>query len=543
MALLLLVSSWPSTLAHSRSGSRRIYVKRAPSLLNLIRNIGLVRPKLRQRRPALRNRNTLFRHQFKKFKKPLSPRKKPNTSSNHIPETSTKTIKSTYKTSIIYKGSGSEESRDVLAPPVYTSNEVLTPNCGIFYTHKSDDCNTIEKPLQSTDITTIYEYPKTTRFFETLQSPLTTKELQIQTSISIFLENNSMRVAKGSFTEVKPPTQSKLNQYPISPSTSLNQHHTSSLPTYSPEIYIKDQPPEIYEIVPHSSNSFETSEQYKDRESSKEAAPDKTPTSLSDNYQQPVALLSGTFSTFDVPRYESKQYTSSQPSIGNIKEKEANVNPFLKTTNNKSKHQFFPPIPSYINFQQNINEPSWFTTYDPPPPTPLNGTFSEFNIPREKLNISPHASPYNSSEVSLSEFQLNPKDTNAQKYTKEQPVLAINYPTPPPKIYEKFKQEKSHTFKQNLKSEKTYQETALKVSKTESSPLTKIDSKPEITSTYMQERTKHGASSSEQFLLKHNWNQLFKDDFPFPFGQITPREILNNIAVLSGTSAVDSKFE
>ena len=38
-----------------------------------------------------------------------------------------------------------------------------------------------------------------------------------------------------------------------------------------------------------------------------------------------------------------------------------------------------------------------------------------------------------------------------------------------------------------------------------------------------------------------NWNRLINDDFPFPFDQITPQNILNNIKVLSGDRAADSK--
>ena len=58
----------------------------------------------------------------------------------------------------------------------------------------------------------------------------------------------------------------------------------------------------------------------------------------------------------------------------------------------------------------------------------------------------------------------------------------------------------------------------------------------------MQANQHSDGTSTEDFLVKHSWNQLFKDDFPFPFSQITPTEILNNIAVLSRNSAADSEY-
>ena len=64
-----------------------------------------------------------------------------------------------------------------------------------------------------------------------------------------------------------------------------------------------------------------------------------------------------------------------------------------------------------------------------------------------------------------------------------------------------------------------------------------------LTPTFKKEKFQNKLVFTKQLSSDWNWNRLVEDDFPFPFDRITPPNILNNIAVLSGDSeAADSKY-
>jgi hypothetical protein len=291
---------------------------------------------------------------------------------------------------------------------------------------------------------------------------MTDKESPIQHSRETFsnvIKQEPIRVLSGTFSEADKPIAPQNNLQPIYPPNYGTKYPetnpVSSLPTYSPEIYIKDQPPLIFKVIPHRQNSIESlpTNIYKSEE---EATKENTQT----NSKQPIQTFNGTFSisseTFKTHTYDTR-------------------NPIYKPDTN---------IQSEIKINNNVQE------------IPLKKVFPITNVIAEVPNKD---SP--------------PEDEYSKKQNQNKKTIQSN----PPKTLAATEEQ--------IYDAKNYE-----------------NSKPKISSTYMQEESKSLKSPSDHFFASHNWNQLFKDDFRFPLSLITPPGILDTIALLSGVTSADSKW-
>ena len=392
------------------------------------------------------------------------------------PKPTVDVVKSPYRSSESYQISSSKE---------VSSSDVQTTSFGRFCTERSEPCYTNEEPVKTDDTTPILDEPLQVAKYTPDKSIVKSNESQFETS-NIYKE--AISKVNSLHSEDSSPTTSKPEEYPSNPYTPYTRYTQSSpLPTYSPEIYIKDQPPEFYEVITQKPESSETSNEYKNIKNTEQDSFEEHVTS--NGYKQSVPPLNGAFFPISnpaknhstLPNLPDIEYTTTPktPKPYNIQARE----PKLRT-------QFFPPIPSYISLPENSTPQPAIKTFTPP-------TYSIKEIkPIETSLLDP-----------------NKKQNKTQRNPKSKPQFS-------PPI-------QSHGNLEQNKLEKLIPEEK---------------SNPKITSTYMQDTVHNTGSSSEHFLLKHSWNQLFKDDFPFPFGQITPTQILTNIAVLSENTAADREY-
>jgi hypothetical protein len=319
--LPMLFSPLPTTLAFYKTVPTRSPGIQFPLVLHRLRDIVQGKPKLRRQRnrPFLRNRNTVFQHQFNSFMHQLTKhssfkKERPGKerSFTKYPQTNKWT-------------DGNKEPNSQRTP--------LHSNTSVSF--KSNNIN--PDPQQ------LVEY--TVDENEISKYPMADKQSPIHHSREIFssvINTVPIGVLSGTFSEGDKPVAPQNILQPISSPNYGTKYYetnpTSSLPTYSPEIYIKDQPPLIYKGIPHNQSSIEylptdifTDDEQVIPQTPVLAATEKTQT----NSKQPIQTFYNTFLAFSILSEKLKTQNLRTYDVSNPTYRpDTNIQSEIETNNN-----------------------------------------------------------------------------------------------------------------------------------------------------------------------------------------------------------------